>query len=201
MIFEMFALLLCPMSLSYFILCCSPQCPVSSMVCWFSSAQSICIIKTLRPVFYLSLSETLRTLWATFQSYLTKNILKLFIFRLLQFLGPDQKTFTCFLLSKDQESSLNLASDGSSSSLLRDRTWKCWIQIFQLKFKWGGGSTKGMWIIWKHPAVRARWNMIFQVGSKKGNYFVKYKKIKEKKENSLFNLKTKTMDILRKREK
>ena len=119
MIFEMFALLLCPMSLSYFILCCSPQCPVSSMVCWFSSAQSICIIKTLRPVFYLSLSETLRTLWATFQSYLTKKILKLFIFRLLQFLGPDQKTFTRFLLSKDQESSLNLASDGS---LLRDRT-------------------------------------------------------------------------------
>ena len=92
-IFEMFALLLWPMSLSYFILCCSPQCPVSSMVCWFSSAQSICIIKTLRPVFYLSLSETLRTLWATFQSYLTKNILKLFIFRLF---GPRPKYIYLF---------------------------------------------------------------------------------------------------------
>ena len=107
---------------------------------------------------------------------------KTFYLQTFTVLGPDQKTFTCFLLSKDQESSLNLASDGSSSSLLRDRTWKCWIQIFQLKFKWGGGSTKGMWIIWKHPPVRARWNMIFQVGSKKGNYFVKLKKIKEKKE-------------------
>ena len=119
---------------------------------------------------------------------------KTFYLQTFTVFGPRPKDIYSFpTFKRSRESSLNLASDGSSSSLLRDRTWKCWIQIFQLKFKWGGGSTKGMWIIWKHPPVRARWNMIFQVGSKKGNYFVKFKKIKEKKENILFNLKTKTI--------